>query len=155
MVFALFNLDDLEFPHKENAMSKNTVKTMHSDHVQWDSNLSLWKDELVLWQQELFRAVEDLKKVEVALQAHAGVLENYDATLKHREKAIQQHEAVLAGCEQGCVAKGREAGSRMEEHKEAKDRYPHQREEHETLKKHHHTLIARVNMLLKAIAEPC
>jgi hypothetical protein len=61
--------------------------------------------------------------------------------------AIHEHEQGIALVERGTA--GWQAGEHVDD-----AGYSQVRDAHERIKKYHHTVIARVSLLLKAIAEP-
>jgi hypothetical protein len=90
--------------------------------------------------------LDDLRGAEEALRAHAQAIDRHQVELAE-EEAIRQHECEIALVER---AGGLEAGP----HEAQAARHPLRRPAHERLKRYHHTVLARVSLLLKAIAEP-
>jgi hypothetical protein len=129
-------------------MTDTTNQDLHADHRLWLSDLSLWQDDLREWRDELGRALDDLREAEAALRAHAQGLDQHGVAMDQEAEGIRQHECGIALTER--AGAGLTAGP----HEAQAARHPQRRDAHERLKRYHHTLIARVSLLLKAIREP-
>jgi len=132
-------------------MIDTLTRDLHSEHRDWESDASLWKDELETWLKELSRASGDLRRAERALEAHAQVPDRHTLDLLPEERDVRRHERAMAQ-----VAGGGRAQPVLPpgDHTAAAERHRKMRDAHERLKKYHHTVLARVAVLLKAIAEP-
>jgi hypothetical protein len=124
---------------------------MHSEHRQWLSDNALWRDEAVLWQNEIDNALKEMKKLEDALRDHRKELNNHLATISAEEKIVAEHECALADFEKG--GPGDSLVSMARTHKQTADNHSQQRQAHERLKKHHHTVIAYWSLLLKSLTQ--
>jgi hypothetical protein len=132
-------------------MIDNLTRDMHVEHLQWQTDVSLWKDELDLWRKELTRATDDVRRAEQALEAHAQSLDRHTLQLLKEEQEVRRHERAIA------QATGDGQGQLVlppSNHTAEADRHRKARDAHERLKRHHHTILARMSLLLKAIAEP-
>ena len=127
-------------------MTDSVNQDLHADHRVWLADLSLWQDDMAEWRAELGKALENLREAESALRAHAQGLDEHQVELDREEEAIRQHEC-------GIALAGR-AGLDATPHDSQAARHPQRRAAHERLKKYHHTVLARVSLLLKAIAQP-
>ena len=123
---------------------------MHREHRQWLSEDNLWRDDIAIWQKELKTALTDLTQVEKALHAHEKALEVHAAAVRCYEQDAAAHEHLLAEYEQG--GEGDKLVALVQAHQKGADKHAQQRAAHERIKKHHHTVIARCNLLLKALA---
>jgi hypothetical protein len=128
-------------------MTDTVNQDLHADHRAWLADLSLWQDEVAEWRAELGRALDDLRRAEEALRAHAQGIDRHQVELVQEEEAIRQHECGIAIVER---AGGLEAGP----HETQATRHPVRRQAHERLKRYHHTVLARVSLLLKGVAQP-
>ncbi|HVK11432.1 MAG TPA: hypothetical protein VM597_21865 [Gemmataceae bacterium] len=128
-------------------MTSTLNQDLHADHRAWLADLSLWQDDVREWRAELGRALDDLRAAEGLLRAHAQGIDEHAVELDAEEEAVRQHECGIVLVER---AGGLEAGP----HDDQAARHPRRREAHERLKKYHHTVLARVSLLLKAITAP-
>jgi hypothetical protein len=124
---------------------------MHGEHQCWEKDISLWRDDLRVWQQELSRAQGELKQLERALEEHANVLRKHASSLRLEEESIGPHEHEIAEYEKG--GEGDALFEMARKHSEEGVDHARHREVHEQLKRRHHTVIAHLNLLLKALGE--
>ena len=123
---------------------------MHREHRQWLSEDELWRGDIASWQNELKAALADLAQVEKALREHEKALEVHAAAIRCYEQDAAAHEHLLAEYEQGDM--GEKLIALVQAHQKGADKHSQQRVAHERIKKHHHTVIARCNLLLKSLA---
>jgi hypothetical protein len=123
---------------------------MHREHRQWHSENELWRDDIATWQKELKTALADLAQVEKALREHEKALEVHAAAIRCYEQDAAAHEHLLAEFESGGT--GDKLVALVQAHQTGADKHAQQRSVHERIKKHHHIVIARCNLLLKALA---
>jgi hypothetical protein len=134
-------------------MTATTHTQMHSDHRKWRSEDDLWRLEIAEWQQEIAAALIDLQKLGMALCDHEKALEVHAAAVRACEQTMLEHEHAIAdeqkrdGALAGVVAQ-------TEGHQGEAQHHAAQRAAHERLKKHHHTLMARWNVLKQALIKP-
>ena len=123
---------------------------MHREHRQWLSEDELWRGDIASWQNELKTALTDLAQVEKALREHERALEVHAAAIRCYEQDAAAHEHLLAEYEQGET--GEKLIALVHAHQKGADKHAQQRAVHERIKKHHHMVIARCTLLLKALA---
>ena len=107
-------------------MTSTLNQDLHTDHRAWPADRSLWQDNGGEGRAELGRALDDLREAAELLRAHAQEIDNHAVELDA------------------------EAGP----HDRRAARHPQRRAALERLKKYHHTVLARVSLLLKAINGP-
>jgi len=128
-----------------------TQLEMHADHQYWLSDHAMWRDNIELWQNEVRQALEELKQVERALRDHAQAIQEHTALIARQEQAVRAHEASMAHyAEEGI---GEELAPMRQPHHEQAARYERLREAHEYLKRHHHMMLAKMSLMLKALGE--
>ncbi|MBO0696978.1 MAG: hypothetical protein J2P46_01160 [Zavarzinella sp.] len=123
----------------------------HTLHRDWEADVSLWRDELDNWLKELSRASGDLRRAERALEAHAQALDRHTLDLLTEEREVRRHKRAM-----GQAAGGGRAEPVLPpgDHTAEAERYRNMRDVHERLKEYHHAILARLSVLLRAIAEP-
>jgi len=132
-------------------MIDTLTRDMHVEHLNWQTDVSLWKDELDLWRKELARASDDLRRAEQALEGLAQSLDRHTLQLLKEEQEVRRHERAIAlDTEDGYG----QLIPPPSNHTAEADRHRKARDAHERLKRYHHTTLARMSLLLKAIAEP-
>lgn len=127
-------------------MSATRPVDMHRDHRAWNADNEFWREEIRLWQQETTEAAADLERVTKALAEHEQKLERHASAVRLYGQEAAQHEHELTRAAQ--AVKGADVVGHHEDEAVAHRRM---REVHESLKKTHHMLLARLSMLLKAI----
>ncbi len=132
-------------------MTSETNIRMHREHQCWEKDISLWRDDLRVWQQELARAQGELKPLEKALEEHADVLRKHASSLRLEEESVGSHEHEIAEYEKG--GEGDALFEMARKHSEEGVDHARHREVHEQLKRRHHTVIAHLNLLFKALGE--
>jgi hypothetical protein len=124
---------------------------MHRDHCQLRSEDDLWWLEIAAWQQELQSALKDLSKLEAALKDHEKSLEIHAAAIRSYEQDVGEHEHALAAFEQG--GSGGELVDLAKAHGDEISQHQRRRQAHERIKRHHHSMMAQWNLLLRAIGK--
>ena len=108
----------------------------------------MWRDDIELWLKECQHVLVDLGRVREALQSHELAINAHFAAVQKHETAEQTHEQLLAGSTPGSAREN--LAEMAAEHQVEASHHQLQREAHERIKKHHHTMIARCSLLLKA-----
>lgn len=125
---------------------------MHADHTHWNTELSLGEDDIGIWQMKIDKALGELDYLRSALQDQRKALEAHaDAMRLHREH-LAKHEKALAEYEKGEPVE--ELIAMAPDHQKEGAKHGQERNAHERIKKHHHTMIAQFSLLLKALAKP-
>jgi hypothetical protein len=124
---------------------------MHRDHCQLRSEDDLWRLEIAAWQRELQAAVADLGKLEAALKDHEKALQVHAGAIRTDECDTGEHEHGLAAFEKG--GGGSELIDMAKAHEGEISQHELRRRAHERIKRHHHSMMARWNTLVKAIGE--
>jgi len=130
-------------------MTAATNLELHRDHLEWKTNNAFWRDELAVWQGELKQAGPMLERLQRILQEHASKLEVHAGSIGLAEEACDAHERCLVQAAR--VATPSKAAPGGEHFVETYD-HAQQREMHESLKRRHHTLLARLSMLMHSLA---
>jgi predicted nucleic acid-binding Zn-ribbon protein len=137
-------------PSKSNLTSDqiNTIEgeSMHHDHRQWESDVSMWRDHIGIWKQGHQNAFKELKRIEERLAEQSDALESHVNQLDFQEANILQHEHTVAG---ECRDQTEPRHHSMADHAKEATAHQHLRDAQERLKKHHHTVMAHI-MMLKA-----
>jgi hypothetical protein len=132
-------------------MIDTLTRDLHTEHRDWETDVSLWKDELETWLKELSRASGDLRRAERALETHAQALDRHTLDLLAEEREVRRHERAMAQAAGG----GRgELALPPGDHTAEAERHRKMGDAHERLKKYHHAILARLAVLIKALAEP-
>jgi hypothetical protein len=92
-----------------------------------------------------------LKNVKAALEEHDKALKAHAAAIRLHHQSLGKHEQALAEFEQGGTAE--EPLTMAPEHQKEDARHGQQRNAHERIKKHHHTMIAQLNLVQKALSQ--
>jgi hypothetical protein len=132
-------------------MTNATNAKMHDDHRLWNSEHSMWMDDIQLWRNEHTKMLTEFQNVHELLQQHQVALESHCEAIQNHEKADGEHELELAGQESG--AKPTIGDQMTKTHLSTAKCHAQQREDHERIKRHHHSVIARWSLLLKGMRE--
>jgi hypothetical protein len=132
-------------------MATVTHATMHQDHRQWLSDNDMWRCDISAWQEEFKTAAAELKQIESVIKEHEKALQVHAAAIRLRQQDLAAHEHVLAEYERGDT--GAELISQAKGHEKEAAKHGQQRDAHERIKKHHHEVIAQLNVLRKTLAE--
>jgi chromosome segregation ATPase len=130
----------------------STHAAMHSDHRHWGCEIANWCDDVGVWRHEIEKALADLAGLERILRAHVGALRDHAEQIRSHEQDLTEHEEALARYEQGGPGEERLIGLALHHNAEAAH-HDRQREAHERIKKHQHTVLARWSLLLRALSE--
>jgi hypothetical protein len=122
---------------------------MHGEHRLWESDISQWRDDLRAWQHELAQSQREIQQLERALQKHAQTLQQHASALRLEEQTAGNHEHEIVKYERG--AEGDALFEMARAHSQEALRHAEHRAAHEQLKRQHHTMIARWNVLLKEL----
>jgi hypothetical protein len=132
-------------------MATVTHATMHHDHTQWLSENDMWRCDISAWQEEFRKAAADLKEIEATLKEHEKALQVHAAAIRLRGQELASHEHALAEYERGET--GTELIPLAQAHDKEAAKHTQQHDAHERIKRHHHTVMAQVSMLHKAVAK--
>lgn len=124
---------------------------MHTDHKQWTSKETLWQDEARIWLDEMDKALAEAKKLETILNEHRSALQAHLEKVHSLRQHRVPHEHALAEYEQGGDGGNLIAMASKHEH-EAEEHYQLY-QEHERVKRHHHTAVAYWRLLFKALSK--
>jgi hypothetical protein len=122
---------------------------MHRDHFDWFSEDNFWRDETRAWEDETKVAEQGLQRLHVALQSHLERLRDHNASIFLKERIPAAHEHVLALQEKGSI--GHCIGATQEQHGREGADHLEARQLHEQLKRKHYTIMARWNLILRAL----
>ena len=128
----------------------HNVSDMHAEHRLWASEHSMWCDDIELWYRQHESALTQLKKLEELIRQHGECLDCHAQEVQHLQHSAEGHEASMAAYRrEGADAEGQQA--MCANHLQQAERHAKQREAHEWIKKHHHTVMAHLTMLKTAI----
>ncbi|MCE9607031.1 MAG: hypothetical protein K8U03_19265 [Planctomycetia bacterium] len=129
-------------------MTAATNLELHRDHLEWKTDNAFWRDELAVWQTELKQAGPMLERLPQILREHASKLEVHARSIRFAEQGLDDHECRLVRAAQAATPSKAAPGG---EH--CVETYDHaqQWEMHESLKRKHHTLLARLSMLMHSL----
>jgi hypothetical protein len=133
-------------------MTSPTHAQVHADHRQRGDDVRHWRDDVATWnaeQKTVFAALQAAVAAQTAaLEAHAGVLGEHEGTLL-------EHEHYIVECEK--LGRPEVAGSVerawADSHDQEAVRHAGLREAHERIRRHHYTVMARLRLAAKALAE--
>jgi uncharacterized coiled-coil protein SlyX len=133
-------------------MSQITRDQMHAEHQLWEGEISHWREEIARWKKE---HQDRLAELEQAIAAHASTLEEHANALGQHEENTVQHEHFLAELLKSGRPDGGDAeDSWLQTHTEERNRHAGQRDAHERIKRHHHTAMAKLAVLMAALRAP-
>lgn len=120
-------------------------ESMHHDHRQWESDVSMWRDDIDIWQRGHQNALGEIRRIEERLVGHADALKSHVNQLdSHEANALEHEHAVAAEC-RGQTAPTPDS---IADHAKEATAHQHLRDAHERIKKHHHqTVLAHIAML--------
>jgi len=133
-------------------MAATTHAEMHAEHHLWHSDLSLWRDDIGIWQKELNLVIAELTRLGNVLRKHQAAIDVHTQTLDAHVRQLKEHEHALAAFEAGGPADNRLL-LLTKKHKQESAQHAQQREAHEGIKKHQHTLMAQWLLLLQELSE--
>lgn len=133
-------------------MSISTNAEMHAEHRLWSSEHAMWRDDIELWRKEHQQVLADLTRLVQVLKTHDHALAAHLSDINTHQAAEQTHERALAGSSPGNATEN--LAEMAAKHQAEAYHHRQQREAHERIKKHHHSVIARCSMLFKAIPDP-
>lgn len=128
-----------------------THSEMHSDHRQWSSEETLWEDDIQIWEGELDAALGDIKQLAEVIGEHRKCLEAHGDAVRAARAHRAKHEHALAEYERGET--GEDLVVLAQKHEEEGAKHCEQRQAHERVKRHHHTVMAHWRLLLKALSK--
>ncbi|WP_299872854.1 hypothetical protein [uncultured Cocleimonas sp.] len=128
--------------------------TEHEEHTQWSSDHGLWLAEVEIWKKEHAEALGKLAKIEKAIAQHSTLLDEHVQVIKAHEARDHEHEEVLAKAEHDPTSHVFEVKEDEEAavHAQEKQEHTQHAELHDTMRKHHFTIISLVNKLYKEIS---
>ncbi len=126
---------------------------MHSDHRHWNSELAMWKEDITNWRSEHAIALDLLLQAKTMITSHEACLDAHQEKMSEVSKAIQCHEKTLAASLRGGAESDRN-NVLNDKHESHLQTMITQHDAHERIKKHHHTAMAKVELLLKALEAP-
>lgn len=132
-------------------VARPTAEQLHREHRAWLSEDALWRDQIRGWQQELKQAAADLKKIAKALDAHTKVLGRHASAIRLYEQTMLEHEHALVQAVKG--GNGNAPSNMLPSHEAIALEHGVQRDQHERIKQRHHTVLAHLRVLSKALSE--
>lgn len=130
-------------------MTQATLEQLHADHRHWEEEIAMWRDDIALWREEHQKL---LARLEQAVGANAAALEKHaDEIVQHEEDTLQ-HEHFLAELLKSGGPDGGDAEEAWQEtHADERARHAGQRETHARIKRHHHTAMAKIAVVIAAL----
>ena len=125
-----------------------SVPSMNEDHKQWQSRHSMWQDDLQAWEMQLAIAIKEAKDVLEMLEHETDVLSGHKKEIAKQETTLKTHEHEIAS--------RKHFGAEVPEALTTKHFAMVKQAEtlsgqHESIKKHHHELVAKINELQKSL----
>ncbi len=130
-------------------MTTSIHEELHHNHIVWKSELSQWRDDVALWKKEMYQAELQLKDLERALKAHREALDAHATSVQDRMLQTNKHESAIAAYEAGEA--GEDLPAMAVAHEREVKSQDVQRQAHERIRRHHHSVMANWSLLLKAI----
>ena len=128
---------------------KATRGELQVDHHYWQSDIKHWRDDVQRWKEEQEALLNALSK---ALNEHLQALKEHGEQIGHHQAAVIAHEHFLLECEHTAGTELQdEEHSREDAHGLEARRQAALWDAHERIKKHHHGIIAKIEMLNAAI----
>ena len=134
---------------KPSGKSVSDHTRMHAEHLQWFSENSLWRDDLASWQKESDDAIRQITALRDSLEKHQEKLRQHAASIRLHEQCQAEHECALARFEKG--GSGQEVIAMARVHQDQSAKQAEVRNFHETLKRRHHEMIARIHTMVRSI----
>lgn len=131
-------------------MGTNSRSTMHAEHVLWDFEHSTWSSEAEAWRREVGKAIAELQDIRAMLEDHEGALDAHlDAIAKHQQSE-QEHKEALETDE---ILSGSSScdDPMADVHSRESNRHRQQREAHERMKCHQHTIMTTWSIMMEAL----
>ena len=123
-----------------------TFSEMHTDHQRWQDEHQSWRDEMDHWRQGHESALEVLAELREAIRRHEDALDHHACEIEQIELGLNEHEQSMHNYE--CQGTGLEQQASMtKHHQQQEDRQLYQRNVHERLKQHHHSVMTQLAML--------
>lgn len=128
-------------------MSENVVSftTMQADHRAWSDARVHWRCEMQQWQREHDAAVARLAELQKLIHLHGEALTDYAKTLNDADKTAADHDRQMAEYEAGKTQVPQDVLANR--HQEQVQRFAHQGEAHDRIKKHHEGVLAQLRQL--------
>lgn len=130
-------------------MTTSLHEELHHDHIVWKAEVSQWRDDIELWKNELTQAEAQLKDLELALKAHREALAAHESAIQDREAATNRHELAIAAWEAGET--GEDLPAMAVAHEQEIKTQDLQRNAHDRIRRHHHSVMANWSLFMKAI----
>ena len=133
-------------------MTDPTREQMHAEHRLWSDESAMWREEISHWKDEHRQRLEELEQ---AIACHASALEEHAMALGQHDTDATQHEHFLSELLKSGRPDGGDAeASWKEKHEEERARHAGCRDAHERIKRHHHTAMAKLSILMSALKSP-
>ncbi len=122
---------------------------IHGDHRYWQSEIKMWRDDIQQWQQEREDCIAELLE---AINRHDRAMECHTNSIVDHQSAIVDHEHFIAECEQNSSAKDKgDEATFAETHQGESSIQNDLRASHERIKKRHHTVMAKLAMVVASL----
>jgi len=121
------------------------VPTMHEDHRNWQSILSMWQQDLKSWDKQLEKGLSQFEELQRMLACLHKILVDHRNAIEQREESLRMHEHDLASCER--LGMGYLEALTLK-HLDMKRQVDGTSLDHEQIKKHHHNLMAKLAELV-------
>ena len=128
-------------------MTSTIHETMHKEHRDWESEISMWRDDIAVWQKELAETEKDLAALKAAFEARAETYCQHAAAIRMLEQDSDSHEHALAVFEMG--RDGRDLLKFAKQHDTEHGVECEHRRLHEKIKQDHHALLAKWKTFVK------
>ncbi len=133
-------------------MNEHVTIAAHAqtDHHQWDFEHTHWRADIENWQREHESSLLELTKLQEFIRRHGEALASHAAALEQHDQRLRDHHRAMSELETRGGGEPMQA-TLAEEHRDCADRQQIQRQAHERIAKHHHTVMAHLKMLEVAI----
>ncbi len=133
-------------------MTLATAEQLHADHRYWEEEIAMWREDIAMWREERQKRMAELEQ---AIGAHAAALEQHAEDIVQHEADTVQHEHFLAELLKSGGPNGDDAEEAWQEtHADEQARHAGQRDAHERIKRHHHTAMAKMAVVIAALKSP-
>lgn len=122
---------------------------IHGDHRYWQNEIKMWRDDIQLWQQEREDCIAELLE---AISRHDRAMECHSNSIVDHQSAIEDHEHFIAECEQKMNTEDKgQVETFMETHYGESALQTDLRASHEKIKRRHHTVMAKLAMVVASL----
>lgn len=127
-----------------------SFSNMHTDHQQWQKEHQTWRNEIDHWRKGHTAVLSVLAELQDAIRRHEEALANHVQEIEQIALGLDEHEQSMHAYE--CQGTGLEQQEPMtKSHQLQEDRQIYQRNVHERIKRHHHTVMTQLAMLKAAL----